>query len=280
MQDWEVIINDLDNATDLSVDAFIGRLDAISKQMYEEIVQMASSLNYEATTSAQMVENLKTLNKINSKIGSLLQKTDYKEATTDFIKSFEKSQRFINLYYSTIVTGFEPSQDLFKTMLKANVETTSEMLIGSGIDANFNEPIKRLLQDVINGRGSYMNMKQSLSNYILGNKNISPRLKSYVGQVASDSVRQFQRNYMNAISSDLGLKHYLYRGTAITDTRKFCSDRVGRVFTETEVKSWASTSWKGKASGTNSSTIFTYVGGYNCRHTLLPISENIYNSKI
>lgn len=35
--------------------------------------------------------------------------------------------------------------------------------------------------------------------------------------------------------------------------------------------------WDGKMSGTNSTTIFSYAGGYNCRHKLYPVSEEQYN---
>jgi hypothetical protein len=33
--------------------------------------------------------------------------------------------------------------------------------------------------------------------------------------------------------------------------------------------------WAGMFKGTNEATIFVYVGGYNCQHSLLPVSEAI-----
>jgi len=48
---------------------------------------------------------------------------------------------------------------------------------------------------------------------------------------------------------------------------------VGKVFTTEEVKEWASLDWQGKNPATNASNIFTLLGGYNCMHTLLPVSK-------
>jgi hypothetical protein len=151
--------------------------------------------------------------------------------------------------------------------------------LNSGIDANYTEGIKKILRDVVTGNGDYTLLKKNLSSYILGSEKIEPRLKSYSGQVASDAVRQFQRNYFNAVSEDLGLEHYFYRGTAKRDSREFCIKRVEHYYTKEEVQSWANSKWQGKAKGTDAVTIFTYVGGYNCTHTLLPVSKSIFDAK-
>ena len=87
----------------------------------------------------------------------------------------------------------------------------------------------------------------------------------------------FNREYLQTISEDLGMRHYLYQGTIIGDTRQFCQSRAGKYFTKEEVERWASQTWDGKMAGTNSTTIFSYAGGYNCRHKLWPISVEQYN---
>ncbi len=284
MEDWEKIVDALDNATDLGVEKFIERMTPISKEFFDKIVESAIELKLKIGTkspnSKEMAENLKKLSRLNKQIDQMLFESGYKAEVQKFISLFGSSQEAINLYYSTIVSSFKPSKELFESILQSNLDTTVEGLLNSGIDANYTEPIKKILRDVVVGNGDYALLKANLKAYIIGDANISPRLKSYAGQVASDSVRQFQRNYFNAVSDDLGLNHYFYRGTAIRDTREFCSKRVGKYYTKKEVQNWASSDWQGKVSGTNSVTIFTYCGGWNCRHTLLPVSETIYKSKV
>ena len=43
-----------------------------------------------------------------------------------------------------------------------------------------------------------------------------------------------------------------------------------------EERSWAKDDWQGKNQNTTAQSIFTYLGGYNCMHVLLPISKERY----
>jgi hypothetical protein len=118
---------------------------------------------------------------------------------------------------------------------------------------------------------------ETLRRFIEGTPERKAYLDRYIKQTTNDAVMVFNREYLQTISEDLGLKHYLYQGTIIGDTRQFCQSRAGRFYKKEEVEKWASQSWDGKMAGTNSTTIFSYAGGYNCRHKLWPISEEQYN---
>lgn len=80
------------------------------------------------------------------------------------------------------------------------------------------------------------------------------------------------RSMQTYYAQELKLTYYLYSGTIKNNTRDFCKHRVGRVYTEDEVRSWQNQNWKGKIPGAD---IFTALGGYNCRHSLNAISEQI-----
>lgn len=56
-------------------------------------------------------------------------------------------------------------------------------------------------------------------------------------------------------------------------TRPFCKARAGKFFHRSEVEAWASMDWAGKMAGTDARTIFVTRGGYNCQHSLLPVSK-------
>lgn len=81
------------------------------------------------------------------------------------------------------------------------------------------------------------------------------------------------RERINEVAKDLGLTHYKYIGGVIQTSRDFCIERDGGVYTKDEVEGWADEDWDGKIPGTNEETIFSYVGGYNCRHSLIPILD-------
>jgi hypothetical protein len=284
MEKWERIINELDKATEENVQGLINAMPNVSKVFYDNLIDLVSQLKLRTGSSrpkaAEMAENLKKLTRIYNKLNSSLMDSVYKDEVGKFIVSFDSTKAAINKYYTAIMGNFDPSKDLFLAIKKANVSTTVDSLLVSGVNANFIDPVKKVLQNVVTGNGDMKLLKAQLSDLLLGSEKFEPRLKAYVSQVSSDSVRQFQRNYILAVSEDLGLKHYFYKGTETADTRHFCHVRHGHYYTETEVKGWASLTWQGKARGTNEVTIFTYCGGYHCKHTILPVSETIYKAKV
>lgn len=61
---------------------------------------------------------------------------------------------------------------------------------------------------------------------------------------------------------------YRYVGGVIAESRDFCRQMDGRVLTESEIRSiWSSQEWSGKQPGDP----FVVRGGYNCRHSWVPV---------
>jgi len=76
------------------------------------------------------------------------------------------------------------------------------------------------------------------------------------------------------VAGDLGLEWYRYVGGTIKTSRDFCILRDGDYFHKDEIESWADEDWEGKIPETTSETIFSYCGGYNCRHELIPVAAS------
>ncbi len=112
-----------------------------------------------------------------------------------------------------------------------------------------------------------------------------------VKQIATDSLNQYSANYIKTVSDDLGLKWYKYQGGRKTSSRCFCLERVDKYFHVSEVEHWGETPslWNscktklhkggGMIAGTNKTTIFTYRGGWQCNHQIMPVSEKIVPKK-
>lgn len=62
---------------------------------------------------------------------------------------------------------------------------------------------------------------------------------------------------------------FKYAGSLIKDSRDFCSNRVGKIYTREEIDSWRDVKWQGKKAGDP----FVVRGGWNCRHRWLPVFE-------
>ena len=94
-------------------------------------------------------------------------------------------------------------------------------------------------------------------------------MRRYATQMANDSLAQYSASLTRSTANEAGITNFQYYGDVIADSREFCINNVGKVFTEEEIqRKWEGT-WAGKAPGDP----FIVRGGYNCRHHWLPIVE-------
>lgn len=76
----------------------------------------------------------------------------------------------------------------------------------------------------------------------------------------------FSRTINLSKAEDLGIDLFLYAGPDDKATREFCAERVGNVYTRQEIESWDN------GQGLQPDI---YLGGYNCRHRLDPVSPEL-----
>jgi hypothetical protein len=179
---------------------------------------------------------------------------------------------------------FNSSSPFYLSILDLAKQQTALNLLDSGVDANFLQPILSIIQDSISVGGNVNDLIDELNTYITGGDKGVGALKRYVTQVSNDSLTQFNANYNQAITSDLGFEFYKYTGTIIADSRPFCRDFVQKYYHKTEVEqlgmrinpftssSLTPPQLNGRIAGTNKSSIFTNRGGWQCRHYFSPLS--------
>lgn len=93
---------------------------------------------------------------------------------------------------------------------------------------------------------------------------LSGRMLGHVRTELNTSSNGFNRAVMMRKSKELGITHFRYGGTLVRNTRPFCRERVGRIFSINEIKTW---------DNGQGLPALTYLGGYNCRHRLDPIVD-------
>jgi len=94
---------------------------------------------------------------------------------------------------------------------------------------------------------------------------------SYFITKVTTVVEQFERDMMATISNTFLVRRYLYKGANDDRCRPFCAERVGEVFDADTIEEWTLEDWDGKIPGTDATSIYVNLGGYNCRHILEPV---------
>lgn len=145
-----------------------------------------------------------------------------------------------------------PETDLYvlEQLIRFNAEASSAV-----IESNINS-IKPLL------------MQQIIGNIPIDVDEITEELgASTAVQFKNElftSLSAFNRTVTAQRAADSGIELFLYFGPDDNKTRAFCQDCVDKVFTMKDLQ--ASDNGQGLP-------VPTYLGGYNCRHHLAPISE-------
>ena len=90
----------------------------------------------------------------------------------------------------------------------------------------------------------------------------------------------FLRDINKIMADSKGLTWFKYSGPSGSSAlgnpiRDFCAHKVGNTYLDTEIQAWPAqeSPWEGEITGTNSFSIFINLGGYNCRHELVPVKS-------
>lgn len=250
-------------------------LPKVFAKLSDQVIDLASDLSLDAKDRAKTLKELIRLKK--DIADTIVQNVPYQLQVAEVIKGFEMLSELSNEYITLAIGDFKEKKELYKAILESNIATTKDALLGAGIRENFGTAIQEVLKDNISGIGTRSELNKTLRKFIEGTEQEAAFLNRYIKQTTNDAVMTFNAEYIQTIADDLDVQYYLYAGTLIADSRPFCEARSGRYFTTDQVKSWANLKgWQGRMAGTNSSTIFIYRGGYNCRHQLWPVSKEQY----
>jgi len=217
--------------------------------------------------------NIKLLRTIRADLNKIVVDNAYKKRVNSYLGNFDKIKRETDLLY-TGVSGFNANKNVYKEILRSTVDLTKNSLLEAGINQNVINPITDILNQSITSGAQLAEMEETLRTVIIGDSSRLGNLERYTSQITRDALNQYSSNYNESISENLNMEWYFYSGTIIEDTRDYCKERAGKYFHKKEVQDVPS-QWAGKIPGTNSSTIFTYRGGYNCRHIYLPVLINV-----
>jgi len=263
-------------------DELISRMDGSLKEVFKELSDQVLSLTDDLSLDPKdRAKNLRELIKMKKDIADTIVNNEaYQQQVSELLSGFDELADLTNLYIGSVLDTTIKRKDLYNAILETNIAVTKDALLGAGIRDNFGNAIQEVLKTNIAGTTRRAELRKTLAQFITGTPDQLPFLQRYIKQTTNDSIMVFNREYMQTISDDLGIGFYRYQGTKIKESRPFCVARAGKVYTKEEVEKWASLGdWAGRMTGTTKTTIFSYCGGYNCRHTLMPISEQRYRKE-
>jgi hypothetical protein len=112
---------------------------------------------------------------------------------------------------------------------------------------------------------------KQLRGLITGVDQKTGALERQFQRFAYDLYQQYDRAYNMQIGNEFGFNYFVYNGGLVVDSREFCIEHNGNVYSMDEAKEWIN--WVSPTTGEKPSYMnypgydpMIDFGGYNCRH--------------
>ncbi len=224
----------------------------------------------EVDANGMIKSSVRNINLTNNS-GKLTNRVFKDEFLQDFNKLFRTSFKQLNdknLDYFQEITG--DKLDIL------NRQIVNKMNAIVGVNGNNNGVLQNLLDPSFIGKSIESNLMKSVSTNttiaeaqkalkleITGDGKRLGICEKFYYEEAHDTFSEYERTSKDNFAMKLDLNYAVYQGGLIRDSRPFCVERNGKVYSRETIESWNDTDWKGKKKDNN---IIVDAGGYNCRH--------------
>lgn len=260
-------------------DAFSNRMVAIQRSKFNEVIRLLDDLDYSNGLIVVNDANILKIEAIVESIKDVLTGTEYETAVGELMQEFDNQAAVTYKYFEALDPRFQVPA-ISNSILRAKKNEAVLSLLNS-TDQYLTNPMRQSLSNSVLAGGSRSDLIATFRELIEGDPEKVGRLERATRQIVSDTFALSDRAVTNEIAEQLGFEYYLYTGGLLKTTRPFCKARNGKFFKKSEVESWGALQpWDGWMEGTNSKTIFQTAGGYNCQHSILPVSEAVVPKEV
>lgn len=277
-------INLVNDKIDDEVNRFLEGVDKSQKGIFNRLLGIVKGVETDDQGNIkQTVKNLKLLAQVRKTIENEIITDAYIKRSESLFNQFPAIAQLNNGYFETLEASFNPNRELFKEVIKNSINATRTSLLDSGIAENVINPIVKIVDDSVTSGAGFADMVDELRVIIKGDPERLGQLMRYSKQITQDALNQFNATYNETIARDLDLEWYFYSGGKRSTSRPFCKKYAGRYFHKKEVEDFGKRKdldgsslcsgpnlCEGRIKGTNSSNIFRYRGGHNCKHLYKP----------
>lgn len=280
----DLIREKLDRLENIPLD-YITNVEREQKKILRSILELLDEIERENGVVVLNDRNIDILSEIDNKIVKVIQGSDYKRFTNEFIKEFDVQLNINNFYISEVIKNVVLPKES-EIIVHLYKESAFNDLFGkNSLLQTIAKPVHNELKKTIASEGSFIDLTENIRTLIVGDSEVQGKLKTYAGQIAWDSFATSDRAYTKQISDANDIQFYRYAGGLVEDSRSFCIHRNNKYFHIKEIEKWGENKeyneskekfvsikeWKGKIDGTNKQNIFTNLGGYRCLHSLIPV---------
>lgn len=278
------IFNQNERSKQEIIDRLLLDIPNMEVKVYDELMKFLDQFGRAGDVFADVMTAEKLI-ELEGGIRAILLNNGYYNQVDVFIKDFGK----ISANTKTILdsTGYSTQIIQLTDIERKWQGLTAETLINSGIRDDFQRPILQILDDAITYGKGIASTRETLREYVLGGKDTSGKLKSYLTQTARDSMNQMQGQQVQSVANSVGYIGIRYTGGTLLDSRGQCTrwiEHLNGFIPKEKLKAEISLAyknqrlkkvdgrhkWGGMMPNTNEDNFMVKRGGYNCTHAAFP----------
>lgn len=251
----------------------LGSLDDVERELWRRVREILFEFKTESGYFVPDDMNAQVINSLKRELRAILKASSFPSKVDDFLASFDEIGENIQAIHSEMNEISVP-KSLVNRQKKLAIANTIDNLLESNVSARFVDPIKRSLYNHVNFGSGVLDAERDLRRAILGQGEEAGILRRWVGQVARDSIQQYEGGINRKVAEEFGLTDWIYVGPTGGNTRKQCERwmRIGTLRAQdlqAEIE-WAQKNGSGMIPGTTPENFAVNRGGYNCRHSAYP----------
>lgn len=268
----------------------ISVIEKQEEKVFKQVIKDLDKLEVKEGKIVASKKNLALINGILENLKKVIFGSEYLQAIKVFANEISTQAGLTNSIMQKTADDFS-DDEMFKSTVKASQLNALALLDESAIESNFLKPIAQILTNSIVSEMRFTDAIETLRNSMVGETAIySKYAKTYI----KDAFAVADRQYSELVAKKNGIEFYRYSGVKVEATRDFCNERVGKTFHRREIEDWGRFKntdksifdypkkvyttkagvdiyWAGMNYNTNSANIFSYLGGYECNHNLVPV---------
>jgi hypothetical protein len=268
---------------DRSPERFQSEVEKAQLQIWRDIQDQFDKLETKNGQVIQSAKNLAIIDQIVQALNVATSTGEYMQAVRVFLGDFDQAAKITTELAKLIDKGLQPSA--FSREVQLLYRSSAVRQLFTNPLSNTSETLRADLISSIAAGSSFSEVLKSARAVVLGGPDTDGRMLANIKTVAATSIAVADAGYSAAINQQAGFQWFRYTGGEIDTTRPFCEQRNGKYFHKNEIEAWGAGrnagdvggikkdgTWDGQIEGTTSSTIFTFRGGWNCRHQIIAVS--------
>jgi hypothetical protein len=265
---------------DNAADGLIADLDKIEAAMIRLILRRLAEMSGTKDGLRLTAANAKRLNKLGREISEALKTQKYSSAVTNYLREFSELEKLM-IDKHQFINSISIPKGFFNDLKQHSLTFAEERLIGEGFDRAFVDPLMERVGNLVLTGADFGDIEAELAAHITEG---SSSLSRYLGQIATDTINQYNGAMDQRIGREFGLEWLVYSGSIIATSRPQCVRWAGKRYIHqsqlpAEIR-WANNQGSGMIPGTTASTFVINTGGYRCRHDATWIDSDLVPADI